>query len=164
MYTFNDIQTAYDVLKEKRRNRLNEEIELATARVREELSEAEREFAKMLHAAYDAGMTKTELRAATRQYQSPRFKQLWDRAEYVGDTRTFMKDFGWSRTGATFTFYEGGWDWSGIESEKLVAKAHYSDTAGKYVLDLKKDKELAQFNMRNMRAISELLNKEMSDD
>lgn len=161
---FNEVREHYDQMqsnKLRRRDKLKAEIQSRMAE--EEQAEIE-ELARLLHHKFNLGMTKSDLRQATRQYRSPRFKEIWDAVEYESpeggrEKAPYVADaFILEGDQVTFTRDRGDWDWTGLEAESLTFTVHESENSGSNALRWGRDEsENAMFNMKNMVAVREAL-------
>ena len=157
-----EVSEAYDEYATKRRRKRNELMAELEAKLEDEMYEDSVAFAKFLHRKFDAGMTKVELRKATRQYQNPGFKALWDAADYTGfkskGVAPIEMKFERVEDVAIFTPGLGNWDWSDVTVDRLEFVMYVSENTGKVALRWAEgDTEAALFNAHNHAALNEQL-------
>lgn len=160
----NEVRAFYDSHKASKLRRREEiRIELEK-RVAEEEREAEEALARLLHHKFNLGVTKKDLRWATRQYQSPNFKDIWDAVEYdapESGRQTAPRDsddFEIEEDNITFSKDSGDWDWTGIEQDYLIFVLRESENTGNLSLSWAPDeKDHALFNIKNLAAITAAL-------
>lgn len=162
-----EVRAAYDSYrsnKEKRRSELRMEME---RRLQEEDEAALAELSRLLHHKYNIGVTKRDLRWATRQYGSPLFTELWEAVPYEQPERKIEKttndelDFLVEDGRAVFYRMTGNWNWEGVHEDSLVYELKESENTGRLSLswDPEDDnvEELARFNANNLAEIAEAL-------
>lgn len=100
MTNVNEVRLAYDALVMTRRTVINEEKNAMIDRVEERMTPLDEEFSRLLHRAAGEGLSKMELRKATRIGNSPRFSELWSLVASTESTVksspvTVMADYEW---------------------------------------------------------------------
>lgn len=162
-----EVRAAYDSYrsnKEKRRSELRMEME---RRLQEEDEAALAELSRLLHHKYNIGVTKRDLRWATRQYGSPLFTELWDAVPYAEpETRPEKSqktepDFLVGDGIVVFHRMTGDWNWSDVHEDSLMYDLKESENTGRLSLswDPEDDnvEELARFNANNFAEIADAL-------
>lgn len=165
MSNFDEVRDFYDRMmsdKIQRRRRLQIEME---KKLEAEENAALEELARLMHEKFDQGMSKQELRQATRQYQSPKFKELWDVIPYEGNRKPAARaaqdnaqDFELTGDQITFRRGKGVWNWQGVDSGELTFTLRESENSGRLILTWGAGQaEHAAFNAFNMVALSTAL-------
>lgn len=161
---FEEVQAFYDAQMSKKLSRRREIQAEVARRVEEEEQQDAIELAELMHHKFNLGMTKTELRRATRQYQSPKFKSMWEAAEYVAPESgrekksPLVMEFRIDGDQVTFHRDLGLWNWDGLEAETLTFTVHESENTGTNILKWGSDeREHALFNLKNQNDIREAL-------
>lgn len=161
---FEEVQAFYDAQMSKKLSRRREIQAELNKRVEEAEAQDAIELAELMHRKFNLGMTKAELRRATRQYQSPKFKEMWDVVEFVPASAPRAKkpvkseEFVLDGDQITFTRDKGEWVWDGLEEESLTFTVHESENTGENALRWGSDeREHALFNMKNLMGVREAL-------
>ena len=162
-----EVRDAYDSYrsnKEKRRSELRVEME---RRLLEEDGAELADLARLLHHKYNLGVTKKDLRFATRQYGSPLFNELWDAVPYEEvETRPEKSqktepDFLVGDGIVVFHRMTGDWNWSDVHEDSLMYDLKESENTGRLSLSWAPEddnvEELARFNANNFAEIAEAL-------
>lgn len=160
-----EVREAYDAYrshKERRRTELRIELE---RRIQEEEEAAVKELAQLLHHKFNMGMSKKDLRWATRQYGSPQFSDIWNAVEFQGKEKPATaaktvdpKTYEFHEGFITFTKGTGDWDWTGVGAERLTFPVRESENTGENTLHWGEGEAgHALFNARNLHAIREVL-------
>ena len=171
---YEEIRREYDLLmsrKIRRKDRIRQELEARTAAEEQVDREA---LAEKMHAAFNRGdLSKSDLRKATRQYQSPNFALYWDAIPFEGaakaqaePTKEFVASPSeWTKDEDTITFHrteDPTFDWDGVSADELVYQVEYLESLGRIGLTWSEDADpsIPLFNAKNLVRINRLIEEE----